>query len=299
MVTIERPDVECLYDGGLHLGESPVWSAVEQALWWVNVENPPQLFRLDHTTGAIATWPLPERVGAIAVKASGGLLVALASGVHDFDPTTAALTMRAPTPGEAALHEGKCDRAGRFWIGAVQDELRLRRRPATSHLYRLDGGRLVEGPGGITVPNSMAFGLDGRSLYAGDGMTGIVHMFDYDEATGATTNRRPFLTIPHDEGMLDGAAIDAEGGYWLALFFGGCIRRYRPDGTLDRQIDLPFVSPTMLAFGGPNLATAYVTSGTYAPKDLTFHAAAGRSQRGGLFRLDLGIGGVPEPMAAL
>lgn len=297
---VETIDPECVVDGGFHLGESPVWSAPEQALYWINIENPPTLFRMVEATSAIQSWALSERVGGLVLDAGGGVLLALASGIHAFDISNGVLTkIQSLPPGSAvALHEAKCDRQGRFWSGAVSDELRLRRNPKAAAFYRLGGEGLIATPGPVNVPNSLAWSPDGRTMYRGDGMTGVVSAWDYDIRTGEPSNGRTFIEVPHAEGMLDGAAVDAEGGYWLALFFGGCLRRYAPDGALEREIRLPFQSPTMPAFGGPDLRTLYLTSGAYAPKDVNVAAARGLKNIGGLFRLSVGVTGLPEPRFA-
>ena len=113
------------FDAQNHLGESPIWSAADQALWWVNCENPPELHRWHPESGAHRVWPMPQRVGGFVHKASGGLLVALADGVYDFDLESGALTLRAPAPlsDHVTLHECHCDRQGRFWVGSFRSPL--------------------------------------------------------------------------------------------------------------------------------------------------------------------------------
>ena len=86
-------DVQCLIDAGNHLGELPIWSAEEQALWWINCEQPPELHRWDAASGAHRVWPMPQRIGGFVHKASGGLLVVLADGMYDFDPATGDLSL--------------------------------------------------------------------------------------------------------------------------------------------------------------------------------------------------------------
>ena len=255
-------DVRVAFDAGNHLGETPIWSPAEQALWWVNCEHPPQLHRWHPASGQHRVWPMPQRIGGFVPKAGGGLLVALADGVYDFDPETAALTLRAPSPfpEHVPLHECHCDRQGRFWIGGFDKRYPADRAAAGAAYCRLENGRLVPVITGVHVANGLAFSPDGRTMYAVTSPTRRVEAFDLDLATGEVTGRRPFIDLAPGEGFADGATVDAEGGYWLANVAAGALRRYWPDGTLDRIVELPFSNPTKPAFGGPDLRTLFVTS---------------------------------------
>jgi L-arabinonolactonase len=286
------PNVTRILDVDNHLGETPVWSETEQALWWINCEQPAEIHRWSPASGAHDRWPMPARVGGIVLKASGGLLVAMADGIHDFDPASAALTLRAPSPlpDHVKLHECVCDRQGRFWIGAYDHHFPNDRSAAGGHYFRLDGEMLTPVIDGISVANGLAFSPDGTTLYAGDSGSRSVRAYDLDAATGAISNERPFVTLEPGAFHLDGAAIDSEGGYWLAMFGGGALRRYHADGALDREISLPFSNPTKPAFGGPELETLYVTSTQLALN----REAPGFAANGGLFALTPGERGVPD-----
>ena len=113
-------DVTLAFNAENHLGETPIWSVEDQALWWVNCEHPPQVHRWQPATGQHEKWPMPRRIGGFVHKAGGGLLVALADGLYDFDPASGSLSLRAasPLPDHVKLHECHCDRQGRFWIGS-------------------------------------------------------------------------------------------------------------------------------------------------------------------------------------
>jgi sugar lactone lactonase YvrE len=113
-------DVSCVLDAGNHLGETPIWCAAEQVLYWINCEKPPELHRWSPATGRHDIWPMPKRVGGYVPKAAGGLLVVLADGLYDFDTTSATLSLRvkSPLPDHVSLHECHCDRQGRFWVGS-------------------------------------------------------------------------------------------------------------------------------------------------------------------------------------
>ena len=285
-------EVHMAFDADNHLGETPIWSMRDAALWWVNCENPPELHCWSPASGTHRKWPMPLRIGGFVPKASGGLLVALADGLYDFDPDGGALKLRvaSPLPGHVKLHESALDRQGRFWIGAYDHNFPANRQASGASFFRLDRDELTPVIEGIAVANGLAFSPDGRMLYAADSPTRKVEAWDLDPATGAVSNRRTFIALVEGEGFVDGATVDAEGGYWLANVGAGRLRRYLPDGSLERIIELPFPNPTKPAFGGPGLKTLYVTSTKLAMQCLMEPSAP----NGPIYALEPGECGVPE-----
>jgi sugar lactone lactonase YvrE len=235
---------------------------------------------------------MPKRVGGYVPKADGGLLVVLADGLYDFDTTSATLSLRvkSPLPDHVSLHECHCDRQGRFWVGSYDHHYPADRNAADGFWFRLDGDVLTPVIDQITIANSLAFSPDGRTMYGVNTRANAVEAFDLDLHSGALSNRRTFLTLPREEGFCDGATVDSHGGYWLAAVGAGSLRRYRPDGTLDRVVALPFSNPTKPAFGGADLATLYVTSTRMAINI----DAPGYANNGGLFALRPGEKGIAE-----
>jgi L-arabinonolactonase len=281
--------VRLALDAQNHLGESPLWSAREQALWWVNCEQPPELHRWQPESGAHDIWSMPQRIGGFVHKAGGGLLLVLADGVYDFDLESEALTLRAPSPlpPHVRLHECGCDRQGRLWVGSFDHHFPADRDAAGGAWFRLDGNALTPVIEGVSVSNGLAFSPDGRTLYCANTPSRSVEAFDLEPATGDLSNRRLFLTLAAGDGHIDGATVDAEGGYWLAVVATGTVRRYRPDGSLDQTIALPCSNPTKPAFGGADMETLYVTSTKMVIKsDLP-----GADVNGGLFAVLSGFSG--------
>ena len=285
-------EVICVLDADNHLGETPIWSSAEQVLYWVNCEHPPQVHRWSPATGQHDIWPMPKRVGGFVPKAGGGLLVVLADGLYDFDTLSGELTIRvaSPLPEHVALHECHCDRQGRFWVGSYDHHYPADRNTADGYWLRLDGEVLTPVVDKITIANSLAFSPDGKTMYGVNTLANSVDAFDLDPQNGALSNRRTFLTLPREDGFCDGATVDSEGGYWLAAVGSGTLRRYRPDGTLDRVVSLPFSNPTKPAFGGPDLDTLYVTSAKMAIRT----DAPGYANNGGIFALKPGEKGIAE-----
>lgn len=246
-----------------HLGENPVWSSAEQCLYWINCEKEAELHRWCPSTGELQKWSMPERVGGIALKQGGGTLVVLATGIYDFDCASGSLKLRAgsPLPTHVKLHECTTDRQGRLWVGAYDHSFSpSNRNPAGGAYFRLDGNKLTPVIDKVNVANGLAFSPDGKTLYAADSGTKKIHAYDLDPATGTVSGKRLFLEVPSGIGFLDGATVDADGGYWLALMYGNKLHRYLPDGSLDYVLTLPFSSPTKAVFGGENLDTLFIAT---------------------------------------
>jgi sugar lactone lactonase YvrE len=289
----DTADGKIALDADDFLGETPVWSVAEQALYWVNCEEPPRLRRWDPASGAQKSWPMPERIGGFVLRATGGPVVTIASGVYDLDVDSGELTLRAKSPVDPAvrLHESGCDRRGRLWVGGYDGRLSFDNRDVRgAALCRLEGKRLVPVVENMGLTNGLAFSPDGGTIYFHDSTARVVQQGDLDQATGAISNIRLFIALLDDE-YIDGAAIDVEGGYWAAMVLNGEVRRYRPDGSVDRTIKLPFSDPTKVAFGGPDLRTLYVTSAK-----LEFPGRKGWGINGTLYALQPGIAGLPEPL---
>lgn len=273
------------------LGEGPVWAERENALYWADA-TAGQLNRLDVRTGTNQMWQLKDRLGSFALCEGGGVIAALHKGFAFLDIEAGVMSWVArPFPTEAKLHlnDGRCDRSGRFYWAGTVDETRVERNGA---LFRLSAdGKCTQMAAGVISSNGTAFSPDNRVLYYADSRGLEIWRFDHDPATGDLSNRQLFASIAEGEGLPDGAAVDAEGYYWSARVFGGRIFRYRPDGTIDRSILLPFQNPTMVAFGGPQLRTLYITS---SPRNLDELEAA-RQKAGSVFAMEVDVPGLPEP----
>ncbi len=287
-------DVTLVLDAGNHLGETPIWSPAEQVLYWVNCEHPAEIHRWSPGTGKHDIWPMPLRTGGFVPKAGGGLLVVLADGLYDFDTASSTLSLRVASslPEHVKLHECHCDRQGRLWVGSYDHHYPADRNTADGFWFRLDGDVLTPVIDKVTIANGLAFSPDGRTMYAANTRANSVEAFDLDPASGALSNRRNFLTLSRNEGFCDGATVDADGGYWLAAVGSGTLRRYLPDGSLDRVVILPCSNPTKPAFGGPDMATLYVTSTRMAINT----DAPGYANNGGIFALRPGEQGIAETL---
>lgn len=286
-------DIRRAADTGDVLGEGPVWCPVEQALYWVDIRQK-AVRRLNGADGRTESWTLPEMVGSLAVRRDGGLLLALASSLGTFDPGTGELVrLTAPAGADPAIryNDGKCDRQGRFWAGTMND----RERRPDGVLYRYDPVRgSVPMLSGITIPNSLCWSPDDRTMYFADSFQATIFAFPFTPETGELGERRIFARVELP-GVPDGATVDAEGHLWCAQYGAWRLTRYAPDGSIDRELPLPVQQPTSCAFGGPDLATLFITT---ASQRLTPEQRAEQPLAGALLACEPGVPGLPEPRFA-
>jgi L-arabinonolactonase len=236
-----------------------------------------------------------EEVTAIGLRQGGGAVVSFRSAVSTIDFLSGEISnLTGPILQQSNMrfNDGRCDRRGRFWVGSLHEE----RQPETASLYRIDpNGAYTETLKGITVSNGIAWSPDNRILYFADSWTRTIFSFDFDLDSGAAHNKKVFVQLPEGAGVPDGATVDAEGFLWSAIFDGGCVTRYAPDGRVDRVIKMPVQRPTSCAFGGDNFSILYVTS---ASMGLSEQQRIDAPLAGGLFAIDAGVKGLPEPRFA-
>ncbi len=297
---MSEPQAELVLDARNATGESPVWRAQEQALYWVDIPAR-KLQRWTLATQSLSSWEAPEMLACLAPTANGHWIAGAQSGVFDLLPQAdgqlgftrmGSVTHALP---DMRFNDGRCDRQGRFlagtlWMNAVPGS-------SAGCVYRYqpthDGaGQMIKLLDGFVTPNGMAFSPDGRTMYLSDSNIAVqqIWAFDYDIDTGVPSNRRVFVDMNPMPGRPDGAAIDAEGCYWICAIDAGLVHRFRPDGKLDRSLAVPVKKPTMCAFGGAGLDTLFVTSIRPSGIDLSDQPLAG-----GLFALRPGVCGLPEP----
>ncbi|MDR3438072.1 SMP-30/gluconolactonase/LRE family protein [Telmatospirillum sp.] len=283
----------CLLDVKAELGECPLWSVREQALYWIDIKGQ-AIHRFDPDTGETAQWPVPEQIGCLALAASGGFVAGMRSGLWRIGADGQMLRKLADNPENwttSRFNDGRCDRLGRLWAGTL-DEPKAGRN---AHLYRFDERGLVAVGGGLLTSNGLAFSPDNHWLYHSDTPAFTVYRYAFDLTSGEIGPRQPWIELPSsatERGRPDGAAVDAAGRYWTALYEGGRIQCYNQDGHLVGEYPLPVRCPTMVAFGGPDLKTLFVTS---ARAGRPAGELAAHPSSGSLFAMPVDIPGQAEP----
>jgi sugar lactone lactonase YvrE len=284
----------CIVDLEMRLGECPLWSAADQALFFVDIKGR-ELHRYTPALGEVETHGLAEDTGCIGLAEAGGFIAGARSGLWRLDPQGGRLAKLADNPEPEAssrFNDGRVDPAGRFLAGTLDEP----KAGGQAHLYRFDERGLQVLASGLLTSNGLAFSPDGRTLYHSDTPRFTVWRYDYDPATGEADNRRVFVQLDpsgSDRGRPDGAAVDSDGCYWTALYEGGRVHRYDPDGRLMSSHRVPARRPTMPAFGGPDLKTLYLTTARdgASPEELREFPLSG-----GLFAMQVGVAGRPEPL---
>lgn len=248
------------------LGESPFWHPEEQQLYWCDI-GARRVHRLDPVSGASRHWQFGVEPACCAPVLGGGLLLGMRDGLWFFDPQLDRRTRLAIPPYDPALqrfNDGKCDPQGRFWAGTIDDK-----REPKAALYRWADGELARCAQGITTSNGLAWSPDGATLYWSDTKAHRIHAFDFDGSDGSLSRQRVHVQFPTrapgqslDDygGRPDGAAVDVEGCYWVAMYEGQRLLRLAPDGRVVDELKLPVRCPTMPCFGGPDLKTLYISS---------------------------------------
>lgn len=278
-------DVELVVDCRDDVGESPRWDDRAQALLWVDVSHG-TVHRYDPATADLTEARLPEVVSSLALRESGGYVVTMGEGLFALGADLRLgerLAALAPAPG-CFLNDSGVDPAGGLWVGSGSETV-----GADGTLVRVGTtGQIDQVLTGFALANGIGWSPDGRTAYLADSLAGVVYAFAFETPTASLANRRVFYTAGPDDGLPDGLAVDAEGGVWIAFWGGWCVRRYLPDGRLDRTYRLPVAQVASCAFGGPSLRDLYITTARY---ELDEADRAAQPTAGGLFRLATDVAG--------
>lgn len=285
-------EVRCAVRSADILGEGPVWAAAEGRLYWFDIKGR-RLNWLNHDSGAVGSFDLPWRASVAAPRTRGGLTLATEAGIAALDTTTGATELLVPMdlgPGFRS-NDGKIDPKGRIWWSSMDDDGGKR----TGVLFRTDPDLSTHQVlDDLHIANTVSVTADGATLYLADSARQLIWTFAISDQ-GQLSGRRAFLDMSGEQGSPDGSAIDAEGHLWNVQWGAWRMVRYAPDGSVDRTIPLPVQKATSCAFGGPDLATLYITS---AAEGLSPKALADQPLAGSLFAFEPGVRGLALPAFA-
>lgn len=266
----QKPDlkIDVVHDQPMQVGECPLWHDVESALYWVDI-NGLTVNRVHPASGKFSSWKMGAEPSALAIDADNNLVVATRTGFLRLNTTSGAIDDICPAPYDTAIvrfNDGRVDPAGRFWVGTMYEP----RDQPLAEMYVLERDVLRHAwSGGMTNSNGLAWSPDGRTMYHADTTSHRIDRYDFDVATGQAANGRTLASFSLDKsaadygGRPDGAAVDSEGNYWIAMFEGGRLLKISPGGELLGEVRLPVRCPTAVVFGGSDLRTLYVTSASH------------------------------------
>ena len=283
---------ELLLDAHADLGEGPAWDAATQTLYWVDI-HAGNLHHFDPASGSDDSIHLGQSIGCLAPRRNGGLVLALQGRFATVDPSAGVKSLMPivqPEPHQPGnrFNDGKCDPAGRFLAGTMDDA----ENAASGSLYSLTpNGMFRILLTGLRISNGLAWSPDGGTFYHIDTPTRQVTAYDYDLASGAIAAPRPVIQVPSELGWPDGMTSDTQGKLWIAMWGGARLTRWDPvNGKLLETIPFPALNVSSCTFGGPDLADLYITS---ALKEMTAAQLKEYPFSGDLFRLRTKVCGMP------
>jgi sugar lactone lactonase YvrE len=265
-------------------GEGPLWHPDEQRVYWLDIPQG-RIFRYEPATGRHEQYFQNGQIGGFTIQADGSLLLFMERGavklLRDGQLTT--VIDEIPDERTSRFNDVIADPGGRVFCGTMPTQDRLGR------LYRLDTDDTITPVlDGIDVSNGLGFTPDRKQMYYTVSREKKIYLFDYDQATGNIANRRVFVDVSNEDGIPDGMTVDAEGYVWSARWDGYCLVRYSPAGKEVQRIQFSTKKVSCVTFGGPDYTDMYVTTAGGHDK------AENGADAGALFRLNLGIKGVPE-----
>jgi sugar lactone lactonase YvrE len=281
--------IDIALDARADLAEGPWWDEQRKELLWVDIFAG-RVHMLDPASGRDRVIDVRQPIGMVARRRSGGLVCAVRDGIGFIDPEGQTFELAAPI--ETAnrgnrMNDGACDPAGRLWAGTMATDL----TPAAGSLYRISTTLQVTPVlSSVSISNGLDWSPDGRTFYYTDSTTRRLDAYDFDVDTGEISNHRPLAELPDPVATPDGMAVDAEGTIWVAMWDGGCVQRFSPEGALLETHELPISRPTSVAFGGPALDQLFITS---ARNGLSSRQQQEQPHAGAIFVLEPGVTGLP------
>jgi len=287
----DRREAEHMLPMQHRLGESPIWVPEEGALYWIDWEK--SVCRFYPENGERQVFEVGVPITALARRSSGGWIIVAQTGLHFWNPQTGELDFITEPEAESPhirFNDSVVDRQGRLLVGTFNSE---DLEAPDGSLYRLDlDGSKHKLDTGFATSNGLAVSPDGETFYLTDMRHSLIYVYDYDPATGAVSNRRPFVRVPKEAGLPDGLIVDGEGFVWSAHWGGWKVTRYDPAGKIEREIRLPVENVTCFAFGGEDLDELYITTAWYG---FTDEQRKAQPMAGDLFRVKTDVRGLVEP----
>jgi len=280
--------LENVLNARARLGEGTLWDASKQVLYWVDIYNH-RVHQFEPATGCDVVFEVGNEVGCVGLAGSDRLILGLRDQIALLDlqsgNITPLISIEADNP-KTRLNDGKCDPAGRFWVGSMSEL-----EEPEGRLYRYDpDGALHVMETGLTISNGLGWSPDQRLFYLTDTPKQTIYVYDYDVNTGAIANRRVLIDLSHESFFPDGLTIDSQGYIWSAMWNGWCVIRFDPDGKEVMRVPLPVPCATNCTFGGADLTQLYITTASVGLSQAEIQAGF---YSGDVFRLQTDVTGLP------
>jgi len=278
---------QLVVDSRCRLGEGPVWDAARGELRWTDIQQS-EIWRFDPATGQSSKERVADRVGFLAIAADGRLLLGQNKALI-FDGAKVADV--EPDRPDTRINDGRTDRSGNVVFGTMSE---LDGHPPAGSIYQYSsrhGLRRLD-LRHVGIANSICFSADGRTMWYADSARRIIWSCDYDAEAAGVSPVHFFTGYPAADGAPDGSVIDADGCLWNAVWGAAEVRRFTPDGRLDRVVRVPTKNPTCPAFGGDGMSTLFVTT---AREEHTEAELAATPEAGGVFSVRIpDVRGLPD-----
>jgi sugar lactone lactonase YvrE len=291
--------IESLVDDHNLCGEGPTWDWRSNRLLW-NDLSASLVFDYVPQTRTRRTINRGLMAAGIALHGEHDFLFAGSSGLHLWRGADDYQTLLAEHEGKPLVfNDILSDARGRLYAGTYYWGQAGMTRPGK--LYLIDNNRsahVVDDD--VHLANGLGLSPDQRTLYFADSTKCLIWAYDVDATSGQLTNKRIFVQILAEEGLPDGLTVDEQGYLWCALWYGGQIVRYDPDGAVERRVSFPVKQVTSVCFGGPDLDELYVTTAAEPwPNEFTPNYDATGVLGGALYRLKVDVRGRREHVACL
>ncbi len=240
------------------LGESPSWCDREDCVWWVDIDGR-RLLRTGVPGGETDAWPTPEIPGFVVLTEAGPPAVGMETGIFLFDHHTGTFErIVAHDIVGRRFNDATVDTDGVLWAGTMS----IPEPAPVGVLYRIAADGVTEPVlDGFFTPNGLAVDSARRRLYVSDSYPSVQTVWACDlDRRGRPRGRVPFVAMHDMTGRPDGASLDATGNYWIAGVGGGVVHIFSPERDHLQEIATPFAAPTKIAFGGPDMSLAFLTS---------------------------------------
>ncbi|MCW4628423.1 MULTISPECIES: SMP-30/gluconolactonase/LRE family protein [Marinomonas] len=286
-------DMQCAVNAQAKLAECPRWDERTQTLYFVDIDSF-ILYAYDTKSKSLAHRKFDEEIGCFSLDEQEGFVAAFRSGVYTFEHFNAELKpywLASYDQKTTRFNDGRCDAKGRFLAGTMYSP----KDAFNGALHQFSQGKETLIDQAAWTSNGLAFSPDNTIMYYSDTPNHVVYQFDYDLASGVATNKRTFIEFPRGNGRPDGAAVDSEGNYWSALYQGQRVVKISPQGKILEEYPVPATYPTMVAFGGPEMKTLFVSTCRAAQTEEELKQFP---EAGGIFAIETDVTGQIEPRFA-